>query len=307
MDKRSAPGRWERVTGDAPQVKMPVAAVVDSARTADSGPCHYIFHSAFCGSTLMSRALDVEGAACVLREPRVLHELGDLNAGSNLPHDQKLALDVVLDLMQRPRLPGEKTIIKPANVANPLIDAIMEHQPNSRALLMYCSLPHFLLAIARGRRWTWGRSLAVHFCDHLEFETKQTQDLLRLTDLQMATFLWLHHQAQFARLLRELPAERFATLRADVFFAHPTKALAAAAGFFEFALGAEEAAAITGGPLFKRHSKKPDESFDEATQKRNDALVKLAFGPEIEQAIEWGEAVAAEASIPLELPAPLIS
>ena len=46
--------------------------------------------------------------------------------------------------------------------------------------------------------------------------------------------------------------------------------------------------------------------FDEAAQKRNDALLKLAFGPEIEQAIEWGEAVAAEAAIPLELQAPLI-
>ena len=36
----------------------------------DSGPCHYIFHSAFCCSTLMSRALDVKGVARVLAKER---------------------------------------------------------------------------------------------------------------------------------------------------------------------------------------------------------------------------------------------
>jgi len=306
-DKRALPDRWASVTGDEPRVKVPLSAVVERARTADSGPCHYIFHSAFCCSTLMSRALDIEGVACVLREPRSLRELGDMNSGSNAPDDQKIALDVILDLMKRPRLPGEKTIIKPANIVNPLIDYIMERQPHSRALLMYAPLSEFVLAIARRRRWMFGRSLAAQYRHHLEFETPQTQDLVYLTDLQMAAFLWLQHQAQFARLVRELAPGRVATLRSDTFVARPVEALVAAAELFELPLGIEEAEAITAGPLFHDHSKRPGESFDESSQKRTDAMVRLAFGPEIDQAVEWGEAVAAEASIPLELHAPLIS
>ena len=70
----------------------------------------------------MSRALDIEGVACVLREPRPLHELAETIPGSSPTDEQRIALGVVLDLMRRPRLPGEKTIIKPANLANPLID-----------------------------------------------------------------------------------------------------------------------------------------------------------------------------------------
>src|SRR5690242_7588088 len=70
LDKRAQPSRWEKVTADSPRVLMPVADIIDSARTANSGPCHYIFHSAFCCSTLMSRALHIEGVACVLGEPR---------------------------------------------------------------------------------------------------------------------------------------------------------------------------------------------------------------------------------------------
>jgi len=255
----------------------------------------------------MSRALDIEGTACVLREPRVFHQLAVKMSASTLTEQQKLALDVVLDLMQRPRLAGEATIIKPANLANPLIDEMVARRPNSRALVMYCSFRGFLMAIARRRRWSWARNLAVFYRDHLEFETQQTRDLLFLTDLQMAAFLWLQYQAHFARLLREMPAGQVATLRPEVFVARPTEALIAAAAFFDLPLGEEEASAITAGPIFKTHSKRPGETFDESALKRNDALLKLAFGPEIEQAIEWGEAVAAEASIPLELPAPLIS
>lgn len=306
LDKRSHPDRWNKISGDAPRVEMPVAAMADSAGKTASGECHYIFHSAFCCSTLMSRALDIEGIACVLREPRPLHELVVKMPGSHLTDQQRTALDLVLDLMQRPRIRGEKTIVKPANLANPLIDHIMYRQPNARALFMYCSLPGFLLAIARRRRWSWSRNLAAFYRNHLEFETKQTRDLLLLTDLEMAAFLWLQYQAQFARLVRDLPPSRVATLRADVFVAQPAEALAAAARLFELPLSDREAAAIADGPLFQGHSKSSGASFDESTQKRNDALLKLAFGPEIEQAIEWGETVATEAGIPLDLQAPLI-
>ena len=101
----------------------------------------------------------------------------------------------------------------------------MEDQPNSRALLMYSSLPDFNPAIARGRRWSWARTFAAFYRDHLEFETPGTADLVYLTDLQMAAFLWLQQQAQFARLSRDLPAGKVATLRADVFVARPTEAI----------------------------------------------------------------------------------
>ena len=208
--------------------------------------------------------------------------------------------------MQRSRLPGEKVIIKPANVANPLIEYIMERQPDSRALLMYLSLPDFIMAIARRRRWSWARNLAVFYRRHLEFETRQTQELLYLTDLQIAAFLWLQQQAQFARLVRELPEGRVATLRADVFAARATESIAAAAAFFGLSLDEDEAAAITAGPAFQKHSKRDAENYDESTRKRDEALVKFAFGPEIEQGTEWGQAIAADASIPLDLQAPLI-
>lgn len=306
VDERSQPNRWQRVTGNPPKVELPLASIAASMPTAGAETCHYIFHGAFCCSTLMSRALDIEGVACVVREPRALHELAQTIAGSRWSDDDRLALEVILGLLRRPRPDGEKTIIKPANLANPFIDYILEHQPHSRALLMHSSLEDFVMTIARRRRWSWARNLAAFYRYHLEFETRQTRDLLFLTDLQMAAFLWLQYQAQFTRLVRDQPPGRISTLRADAFVAQPVEAITSAAAFFGLPLDKERATALTESELFTRDAKRPSEGFDAEAQKRNDVLLKLAFGPEIQQAIEWGEAVAAEASIPLELPAPLI-
>jgi len=150
IDNRAQIPRWKSVTENAPRAELPVAEIADCAPIAGSDWCHFIFHSAFCCSTLMARALDVEGVSCVLREPRSLTDLGEMKPSSGLPNEQKLALKVVLDLMQRPRLPGEKTVIKPVNLVNPLIEYMMDIRPHSRALLMYASLPGFVMAIARG-------------------------------------------------------------------------------------------------------------------------------------------------------------
>jgi hypothetical protein len=307
IDNRVQIPRWKSITESARRAEFPVAEIAERAPIAGSDCCHFIFHSAFCCSTLMSRALDIEGTSCVLREPQSLTDLGAMKPRSGLSDDQELALKVVLDLMQRPRLPGEKTVIKPANLVNPLIEHMLNIRPYSRALVMYASLPDFVMAIARGKRWSWPRQLAAFYRDHLEFETPQTRELVLLTDLQIAAFVWLQHQAQFARLVRDLPATRLATLRADVFLAQPAKTIAAAAALFDLGLTESDATAIAAGPLFQSHSKRPDESFDQSTRKRDEMMVKLAYGTEMEQALKWAEDVAAQASVPMDLGAALIN
>jgi len=294
------------VSKSAPRLELPVASITENAPAPNEGTCHYIFHSAFCGSTLLARALDIDGIATVFKEPRAIHDLACILPTSEWPNNQKLALQAVLDLMERPPLPGKRTILKPSNLANPLIERMLEVRPGSNAVLMYAPLEKYLLSIARSRRWTWARRLA-RLCErHCEVELRWTDDLLMLTDLQIAAYVWLHYQAQFHRLLREFPRGRLASLRSDVFFAQPDEVLAAATELFGLALNGDQIEAITAGPVFHRHSKWQTESFDAATRKREEVLVRLAFGPEIDHAVQWAEAVAKDASIPMELEAPLL-
>jgi hypothetical protein len=294
------------VSKTAERLDLPIAKIAEAFRSTPAESCAYIFHSAYCGSTLLSRALDIDGVATAFKEPQVFIDLAHILPKSLWPTEQRLALGAVLDLLQRPRRPGEKAVIKPSNYANPLIGHMMEMRPDSHALLMYAPLPSFLQSVARGRRWSWARHMIGIYRRHAQFETEQPLDLVLLTDIEIAAFLWLQQQAQFARLLREMPSGRLATLRADAFMAEPSRTIAATARFFELAISEDEADAIASGPLFRSHSKWQDKGFDKAARKREDALVKLSHGNDIERVIEWTHGIAREAMIPMDLPAPLL-
>ncbi|HEX6377438.1 MAG TPA: hypothetical protein VFZ91_17170 [Allosphingosinicella sp.] len=305
-ERRELPFLDERFVADAaPRLDLALDRIVAAGRAAER--CHYVFHSAFCGSTLLARALDIEGVATSLQEPQALVDLARLLPPSGGSEGQRRALDAVLGLLQRPFAAGEAVVIKPGDFANPLIEAMLELRPRSRALLMYAPLPAFLLSIARrGLCYRpWARRLATIYRRQPEFETQQTRDLLLLTDLQLAAFLWLQHQARFARLVRDLPAGRVAALRADAFLAEPARTLAAAASLFELDLDAARAAAIVAGPVFSHHAKRPGRPFDPAALKREEAAAKFAYGVEIGSAVEWAGEVAAEAGVPMSLGAPL--
>jgi hypothetical protein len=296
------------VPEEAPRAELAFAEVAGAGTPAEADGCRFIFHSAFCCSTLMSRALDIEGTATTLHEPQALLDLAYLLPKSGWPDDQRLALGIVLDLLERPHEAGEKTVIKPTDFANPLIDAMLALRPQCRILLMSSALPAFLLTIVRrGREYrTWARALATIYRRHPQFDTELTADLMLLTDLEVAAFVWLQHQARFARLLSELPAGRVATLRAESFLAEPARAVHSAAAHFGLGLAAEQAEAIASGPVFRSHSKWPHRSFDPAARKREEAVAGFAYGAEIAAAVEWAEAVAAEAGVPLSLDAPLL-
>lgn len=295
------------VPEEAPRLELAVADLAAAERPARAAGCHFILHSAFCCSTLMARALDVEGAATALHEPQALVDLASMLAKSHWADGQKQALGLVLDLLERPHRAGEKTVIKPSDFANPLIDPLLALRPESRILIMYAALPAFLLTIVRrGRAYrSRARALATIYRRNPRFEAKRAEDLLLLTDLEVAAFAWLQHQSRFARLADELSG-RVATLRVDRFLAEPARAVHSASAHFGLGLTGEQSAAIAAGPVFRRHSKWRDRGFDAAALKREEAVAGFAYGAEIAETVEWAEAMAAEAGVPMELNSPLL-
>jgi hypothetical protein len=306
-EQRALPFLDERFVSDsAPRAEVPLARLAE-AKPAEAGECHFIFHSAFCCSTLLGRALDTDGLAMVLQEPRALTDLAAALAGPEEHEEARPGLDLVLSLLQRPHRAGEAAIVKPSNAANPLIGDLLGLRPRARALLMYARLPDFLLAIVRRgpANRGWARRTATLFRRHPQFDSLEGRDLLLLTDLQVAAWVWLHHQAQFARLVREQPPGRVATLEMGAFLADPARTLVGAAALFGLAMDEARAAEIAAGPAFRHHSKRPDRAFDPAALKREEAAAKFAYGAEIDLAVEWAQALAERSGVPLSLEAAL--
>ncbi|HEU0133526.1 MAG TPA: hypothetical protein VFR28_01775 [Allosphingosinicella sp.] len=297
----------ERFVGEnLPSAEVPLARLAGREPAAEGG-CHFIFHSAFCGSTLLARALGSAGGATVLQEPRALADLAAALPAAGRSGEARQAIDTVLAFLQRPGRPGETAIIKPSNFANPLIGDLLDLRPESKALLIYSRLPDFLLTIARRGKANrpWARRMATLFRRHPQFDPAEAVDLLLLTDLQAAAWVWLQHQAQFSRLLAEQPEGRIATLERGAFLADPARALTGAAALFGLDLDEAGAAALAAGPVFRHHSMRPDRPFDPATLKREEAAARFAYGAEIETAAEWAAELAGRAGVPLTLGSPV--
>ena len=312
-EQRSLPLLDERFVGEhVPQIEVALARILE-AKPSLGAEGHFIFHSAFCCSTLMARALDVDGMATVLQEPRALTDLSSAARDADGREAARPLLEAVVALLQRPHRAGEAVIVKPSNFANPLIEDLLDLRPGARALLMYAPLPEFLLAIVRRgvsnrgmSNRVWARRMATLFRREPQFEAMEARDLLVLTDLQVAAWVWLQHQAQFARLLREQPTGRVATLEMGTFLADPARTLIQAASLFGLDVDEARAADIAAGPAFRQHSKRPGRAFDPAALKREEAGAKFAYGAEIGEAVDWAGGLAARAGVPLRLEAPLL-
>lgn len=278
-----------------------------TAAGAARAPIHFVFHSAFCCSTLLARAFDIEGTAMGLKEPLILNDLvGWVHRGAT-PAAVAQVLDDALALLSRPFGPGEAVIVKPSNVANAMAPAMLAMRPDAKALLLHAPLRDYLNSIARkgmeGRLWV--RDLLVKLLKDRLIDLGFTpEDYLRHTDLQAAAVGWLAQHALFARLAAAHPT-RVRTLGSDAVTARPREVVTALAQLYALPLDAAAIDAVIAGPAFTRHSKHGT-AFGGAERTAEQRDAAAVHGEEIEKVALWAEAVAAGAGVPMTLPAPLL-
>jgi hypothetical protein len=291
---------------DLPAHDLPVAQCLADA---PAGRLHFLFHSAFCGSTMLVRAFDAPGIAMGLSEPTLLNDVvGFRRRGAQRSAVARLA-DCAIRLAARPFAPGEVTLVKPSNIVNPLAELMLALSPQSRAVFLYAPLETFLISVARKGLHCrlWVRELAEgYLIDGLLAPLGVAQpDLLRQTDLQVAAVGWLAQQRHFAALAAALGSDRVALLDAEDMTADPAGTVAAVADHYGIALGEGKAARIAAGPAFSRHSKS-GEAYSPAARRDDYALARESYGEEIGMVISWAEKVAEAAGIVLDPPERLL-
>ncbi len=216
-----------------------------------AGPVGFIFHSGFCRSTLLLRALSVEGKVLGLNEPEILNSLSRLTD----PSDQLIAL--VIDLLSRPHPAGEAIVIKPSNFQNRLIPKIMATRKVMQAILLTNALDEFLWAIVRkgllGRQW--GRQtylVAATYAGEVDaFEAL----IPGMTDLQVAALGWLLMQNWFGTSQRDVGASRVAMLQSSHFDQNRAATITSSAAHLSLGLQERDISAILDGPVFATDAK----------------------------------------------------
>ena len=273
-------------------------------------PLHFLFHAAFCGSTLLTQALDTPGIATSLSEPVLFNDLVGFRLRGAPPAAVARLGDVALRLLARPWQAGEAVVVKPSNLANPFAPLLLALAPAARGLFLYAPLETFLISVAgkglNGRLWV--RELLHNF---LRLDAVALgfapEDHFRQTDLQVAAVCWLAQQRQFGEWAAKFP-DRLASLDSERLMADPAGVLEALGAHYGLNAAPGAMRALASSPAFTSHSKS-GASYSAERRAADYAAIRAAHADEITKVGVWAKAVADSAGLPLTppLPLPLVS
>ena len=269
-------------------------------------PLHFIFHSAFCCSTLLANAFDLPGVAHALKEPVVLNDLiGWRHArGGNARFG--VVLRDALTLLARPFDDGETVVVKPSNLINELAGEILDGTPGVRAIFIEAPLPEFLASIAskglEGRLWVRDL-LAKQMNGGLVRFGFSTDDLFRQTDLQVAALGWLVQHQLFAALSGRFPG-RIRWLTSPELLADPDCAVRRAASHFGVEL-ADGVRTELVADVFARNAK-DGTAFGAANRSAAQRDAATLHADELDKVLHWANVVADHAAIDMSAVTPLM-
>lgn len=282
------------------KVTFPANEIATHIGEARQSPIHFIFHTSFCCSTLMLKALDIPGRAFGLQEPDVLINLANRFIRSDDSSNRE-RLRLVLRLLARPFEPGESMIVKPTNFANRLAMPVLEVSPESRAVLLYSDARTLLRSILKRGMWgrIWGRKLfqSTSLWTSLNFGFSPEEAFV-LTDLQALALGWLMQMHQFGELARRV-GERVTIVDSADFLADPARTLLSVSRLFELDLDQSEIDDVVNGPTFAHHSKFSGRGYGQAERTADHSAAEAAHHEELEMVVKWVETVAAHMKVDL--------
>ena len=277
---------------------LPAREVLERAPDPDAAAASpgFIFHTGFCGSTLLARSLDLPGRAFTYREPQVLVQLADLKKTRHPwctdPAHRRALVGFVLGQLSKTWSAGERAIIKPSNWVNNLTAELLEVRPASPALCLSIDLRAYLVAIVRGG------TDRIRFCcklfEHLQsaipmFVPLGASATLGAADgmvpvMRLCALTWFLQR----QLLQRAPGQSTKSVALDyaTMIADPVSSLNAAAGLFGIEFAETEPDRIVAG-IWSAHAKNAGERFDAAEFEAIGARVEREYGRYLDGAIDW--------------------
>ena len=286
---------------DLPAIDVPTDACL---RLPAGGGLHFLFHSAFCGSTMLVHALDKPGQCLGLSEPVLFNDIVGFRRRRAEPARVIRALDAALRLAARGTSAGEAVVVKPSNVLNPLGSVVLSRWPQARALFLYAPLPVFLVSVARKglQCRLWVRELLEgYLVDGVVDLGFTPQGIFRLTDLQVAAVGWLVQHRLFHQFASGPGGARLASLDSELLMADPAATLAAVWRHY----GLPDAPGDGAAAAFSRHSK-TGADYSPAARKADYAAAGAAHADEIDKVAIWARVVADNVGLAMAGPRPLL-
>ncbi len=291
----AAPFLDQRFTAGRAPRRRPLAALAPCAPA--TAPA-FVFHTAFCCSTLLATALDAPGVTLSLKEPDVLMQLANLRrvAPAWRDDDERFAALVrtVCGLLGRRFAAEECVLVKPTNAANLLLPWVVAE--GAPVLLLHADLKAFLVSVLKkgeAGRWFVRHLFNILRLDRPDIAGWPERERMLLTDLQVAALVWQMQVEQFEAVLNggagplAADATRVRTLDAAAFLAEPRAVLGAVSAHLGLGHAPALLDAAVRGPAFSRHAKFADVDYDASQRAAEQAEIEAQHGEALAVTLEW--------------------
>lgn len=190
-------------------------------------PTSFIFHSAFCGSTLMSQVLETVFNCLSLREPELLNSMLIYNRSKAPEEEKSFWFDSLQRLLSRRFVPEQPVVVKANDYANPVMLNLMDWDPEVPVLFMYTPLNEFIVACLKAdnrREWIKQRYESVKPFLAKAFYLENIPKIKESDYGEMAAVYWSYNVALFLDVAQN-PAATIKSLDFNDMLANPVEAV----------------------------------------------------------------------------------
>lgn len=264
--------------------RVPINEIL--AAKLQSPPCAWLWHTSFCGSTLLARMLHLAPHATCLREPLALRRLSDAReAGLNT----RPALMAVIALLSRPWHPDGRVLVKPTHAALNIAVDIMAASPPSRALVLTSSLEDFVISHLKKTPQTLEQVpvLASRALSAGGLRARLPRPALEPPDILAASALqWAAQRDLVVNLVRASGEDRIRIVDFEELQRRPAEVAVAAQRWL--GLGLPEAALRwQADDLTNRHAKVPSRLYGAAERRAEKRMLADIYRHEIARTLAW--------------------
>jgi hypothetical protein len=291
LDHRTQAASPERFEIPIPDLLLTCAELPRPQRVV-----HYLFHAAFCCSTLLARYLDLIPPCFVLKEPLMLTEAAIVrpraieahNDGTLTPDEWDRFLDLSIRLLNRRYAPEDIVVTKTNDLCNSLGEILLARDRASKAVFLTIGLKEFLLVLMKGpdrRRWLRARLRRAQQ-DAAIIPELAGFDPAAMTDAEGGAYLWALNEALRARLSAIDPG-RVLTLPGERIADAPAEAVRAAAEHFGLPVSNGLPKNLFSGATATRHAKDPSRTYDARSRRKELNGLEKKIGREADRGVEW--------------------
>lgn len=279
-----------------PSVSVPLANLLGLSGEIDSAVPTFVFHSAFCCSTLIARCLDLEPENLSLKEPAVLMALANYQRIGHPvlanPAQAQAIYALVTKLLFRKFGAAQTVLVKPTNTVNNIISPLMATHPHSKALLLHSDLESFLISILKKGEQGRGfvrQLFTILLMDSPEARQLDSTRLLRMTDSQIAAITWHLQLEKFFDAFKIYGPSQVRSLHCDRLLEDPRSSIASLIEFFEFSSLSENFERLMDQAPLQSNAKTPDQKFDAGNRSQEYAKARNEFSDTLEVIIPWAK------------------